>query len=244
MAGGVFRFLGAILDVAFPSLCVGCGELVDEDSNYSGICGECANRLQFIESPKCLTCGFPFFGETESMEHCMHCEHLSPEFGQSWSIALFRGPLRELIYSLKYESGLWALRDIRQVARLAPDLERYLAGAVLVPVPLHPRKLRERGYNQSERIARLFETEPWGVAVQDLLVRNQDTVSQTQFNRRERIRNLKNAFSLRQKRAIDPAQRYLIVDDVFTTGSTVNACAAVLRREGATRVDVLTVGHG
>lgn len=243
VVGIVSRFAGALLDVAFPSHCVGCGESVEE-SQFSAICQECSNRLQFIESPRCLTCGFPFFGETESQEHCVHCEHLSPEFRQSRSMALFRGPLRGLIYSLKYENGLWSLRDLRRIAELTPELSDYISDAVLVPVPLHPRKLRERGYNQSERIARLFENEPWKNRVEDLLVRSQDTVSQTQFNRRDRIRNLKNAFSLQRKRAIDPAQRYLIVDDVFTTGSTVNACAAVLRREGAACVDVLTVGHG
>ncbi|EDY84764.1 hypothetical protein VDG1235_4397 [Verrucomicrobiia bacterium DG1235] len=174
----------------------------------------------------------------------MHCEHLKPEFGQGWSIALFRGPLRELIYSLKYQAGLWALRDIRRLAKTALGLEEYVSGSVLVPVPLHPRKLRERGYNQSDLIVReLVELFP-ECSRNEVLRRALDTVSQTQFNRSERVRNLKNAFSLRQNRAIDPAQRYIIVDDVFTTGSTVNACAAALRRSGARQIDVLTVGHG
>ncbi|MDQ8198047.1 phosphoribosyltransferase family protein [Pelagicoccus enzymogenes] len=174
----------------------------------------------------------------------MHCEHLQPAFGQGWSIALFRGPLRELIYALKYKQGLWALRDLRELAATAPGLARFAGDAVLVPVPLHPRKQRERGYNQSELLVRmLLETLP-DCRFEDLLVRSVDTVSQTQFDRKQRIRNLKNAFSLRQKRAIDPAQRYIIVDDVFTTGSTVNACAAALRRAGARSIDVLTIGHG
>lgn len=174
----------------------------------------------------------------------MHCEHLKPEFGQGWSIALFRGPLRELIYALKYNEGLWALRDIRELIRTAVGVGDFVANAVLVPVPLHSRKLRERGYNQSELLAlELLEVLP-NCRVEGLLSRHVDTVSQTQFDRKQRIRNLKNAFSLRQNRAIDPAQRYIIVDDVFTTGSTVNACAAALRRAGACSIDVLTIGHG
>ncbi len=237
------RSLPPLLETAFPSQCAGCGEPVVE-SRFSGVCRDCQPRLQWIEDPKCLTCGFPFFGDTESRTHCMHCEHLKPEFGQGWSIALFRGPLRELIYSLKYNDGLWALRDIRQLARMAPGLEDFAGDAVLVPVPLHPRKLRERGYNQSELLAQeLLEVLP-RCRLDDLLRRHTDTVSQTQFDRKQRIRNLKNAFSLRQNRAIDPAQRYIIVDDVFTTGSTVNACAAALRRAGARSIDVLTIGHG
>ncbi|MDQ8186915.1 phosphoribosyltransferase family protein [Pelagicoccus sp. SDUM812002] len=174
----------------------------------------------------------------------MHCEHLQPAFRQGWSIALFRGPLRELIYSLKYKEGLWALRDIRELARSAPGLSEFAGESVLVPVPLHSRKLRERGYNQSELLAEELREVIPNCRVEDLLCRHVDTVSQTQFDRKQRIRNLKNAFSLRQNRAIDPPKRYIIVDDVFTTGSTVNACAAALRRAGARSIDVLTIGHG
>ena len=191
-----------------------------------------------------MTCGFPFFGETDSRDHCMHCEHLQAEFSQGSSMALFRGPLRELIYALKYSGGLWALRDIRKMASKVSGLSEFVKDAILVPVPLHPRKLRERGYNQSELIARELDSLIADCTSEALLVRSIDTPSQTQFDRKQRIRNLKNAFSLRQNRAIDPAQRYIIVDDVFTTGSTVNACAAALRREGARAIDVLTVGHG
>jgi len=215
-----------------------------EESGYHGICGTCSPKVQLISEPKCLTCGFPFFGETESRGQCMHCEHLQAEFRQGNSIALFRGPVRELIYALKYKQGLWALRDIRQLASEASGLNEYVKDAMLVPVPLHARKLRERGYNQSELIAVELASLFSGCLVEELLERSVDTVSQTKFDRRQRIRNLRNAFSLRQNRAIDPAQRYIIVDDVFTTGSTVNACAAVLRRAGARAVDVLTVGHG
>lgn len=222
---------------------MGCGGVVGQ-SGFTSMCQACAPRLQVIEEPKCLTCGFPFFGETESRGFCMHCEHLKPEFGRGWSIALFRGPLRELIYALKYRDGLWALRDICEIARRAPRLAEFSRGATLVPVPLHSRKLRDRGYNQSDLLAReLLKVLP-ECRLEDLLRRPLYTVSQTQFDRRERIRNLKNAFSLRQNRAIDPAQRYIIVDDVFTTGSTVNACAAALRRAGARSIDVLTIGHG
>jgi competence protein ComFC len=119
-----------------------------------------------------------------------------------------------------------------------------LEEAVLVPVPLHPRKERERGYNQSALIAESIAGRFEGVRLEALLERVIDTRSQTQFNRQERYRNLRNAFSLVKKRAIDPSQRYIIVDDVFTTGSTLNACAATLRKAGAKRVDVLTLGHG
>lgn len=233
----------ALLESAFPSICVSCGEIV-EASPYHNICGGCSRLMKLIEDPRCLTCGFPFFGDAESQAYCSHCEHLDPEFGKGRSLALFRGPLRAVIHGLKYENGLWALRDLRRLMSVAPDLASYVDGATLVPVPLHPRKRRERGYNQSALIVGELTEVFTGARSESLLERVVDTESQTRFNRQERIRNLRNAFSLKAKHAIDPAKRYVIVDDVFTTGSTLNACAAGLRRAGALRVDVLTIGHG
>lgn len=233
----------SLLETAFPTSCVSCGEAVEE-SEFSSVCVVCADRIQLIESPKCLTCGFPFFGETESQPHCMHCEHLTPQFGQGWSVALFRGPVRGLIHALKYEGGFWALRDVGEILEKAAGLREYLTDAVLVPVPLHSRKFRERGYNQSALIVDEMVNRFPSCERVDLLERVVDTESQTQFNRKERIRNLKNAFSLRRNRAIDPTKRYILVDDVFTTGSTLNACSAQLRQAGVCSLDVLTIGHG
>jgi ComF family protein len=116
---------------------------------------------------------------------------------------------------------------------------------VLVPVPLHPRKQRERGYNQSRLLADTFSRAAGGgTAVTELLRRVVDTPSQTRLDRRTRQSNLKNAFALVRGRPINPAQRLVLVDDVFTTGSTLNACAAALRRAGHLNLDVATFGHG
>jgi len=116
---------------------------------------------------------------------------------------------------------------------------------VLVPVPLHPRKLHERHYNQSRLLAECAVAAVGGGArVEELLCRVVDTASQTHFDRAARQENLKNAFALAKGATINPAQRYVLVDDVFTTGSTLNACATVLRRGGALNLDVVTFGHG
>lgn len=200
--------------------------------------------MQLVADPRCRTCGYPIWGDAGSQEFCQHCEHLSPAYGQCVSLALFKGPVRELIHALKYEQGLWALRDIRVIVQKASWPESFLAEASVVPVPLHPRKLRERGYNQSELIAKEVCATIPTFSIDPILERVLDTASQTKFDKSERRRNLKNAFSLRQNRAIDPAKRYLIIDDVFTTGSTINACASALRKAGARRIDAMTVGHG
>lgn len=211
---------------------------------YSHLCSDCARSLYLIKDPRCETCGYPFFGDTESHVLCPHCEGLRPAFDRGVAVALFKGPLRDLIYALKYEAGLWALDDLREIAKAAPGLGDFLSDSVLVPVPLHPRKLRERGYNQSVLLARELCVAFENVEIGELLQRQVDTPSQTQFNRIDRRRNLKNAFSLRQNRAIYPTKRYIIVDDVFTTGSTINACASALKSSGAKWVEALTLGHG
>jgi ComF family protein len=116
---------------------------------------------------------------------------------------------------------------------------------VIVPVPLHPRKYRERTFNQSELIAEaLVRVAGGATCMRRLLRRTADTVSQTHHDRRTRQSNLKNAFALASGATINPGQHYLLVDDVFTTGSTLNSCAQALRRAGALNLDVATFGHG
>jgi len=112
-------------------------------------------------------------------------------------------------------------------------------------VPLHPRKERERGYNQSRELAAAVAARLGaGTRVLELLRREADTLTQTNLDRDQRRANLKNAFALAPGVVITTDFRYVLLDDVFTTGSTLNACAAVLRRAGALNVDVCTFGHG
>ena len=149
-----------------------------------------------------------------------------------------------MVYALKYENARWALDDLSRVADYAEGLGDYLEDAILVPVPLHARKLRERGYNQSELIVKEIGKRFSCETAINLLKRTIDTPSQTQFNRKERYRNLRNAFSIEPNVAAETKKRYILVDDVFTTGSTLNACASVLRKEGVKQADVLTIGQG
>jgi len=121
----------------------------------------------------------------------------------------------------------------------------YIQNATLIPVPLHPTKLRERGFNQSERIAdMLISTTHNSSTVENLLIRLIYTQTQTKLNQLERYQNVKNAFALGPNAVLIPDQQYILVDDVFTTGSTLNACARILRDAGAIRLKIVTIGHG
>lgn len=209
------------------------------------LCSACAQALRVVEAPHCSTCGHPYYGEMLDNRECPHCELLVPVFGEGKTAVLLKGSGRSLIHALKYHQGLHVLEDIATIMATVPGYADYLRDAVLVPVPLHPRKLRERGYNQSQLLAQCCVQAVDGQArIEELLHRAVDTVSQTHFDRATRQENLKNAFAMLPGAAITPGQHYILVDDVFTTGSTLNACAAILRRAGCQSLDVVTFGHG
>lgn len=176
---------------------------------------------------------------------CPHCEGLDPAYREGRVAGLLKGPLHTLVIELKYHHGTYLLADIEKIFRRVPHVLELARGAILVPVPLHPTRLRHRGYNQAQLLAEaLARAAGGGTRVELLLRRTLHTTTQTVFQRRERLANLKNAFALAPGANLDSASHYILVDDVFTTGSTLNSCALALRRAGGLNLDVITFGHG
>ncbi len=240
------QLLRGLSDVVFPPSCVHCRAIVETvDHSYRHLCARCAAQLEFVRPPHCVTCGHPFYGVVEGERVCPHCAGLDPAFGEGRTAVLFKGPARALVIELKYHKGLHVLADMEEIFRRTPHVIAHARGATLVPVPLHPRKARERGYNQAELLAEALARAAGGTTrVESLLRRVVDTQTQTAFDRRTRMGNLKNAFALAPGARITPTLHYILVDDVFTTGSTLNSCAQALRRGGGLNVDVVTFGHG
>ena len=237
----ILRGLG---DVVFPPVCIYCRGLV-ESGSYRYLCERCAPLLHFARPPHCPTCGMPFYGATGEERVCLDCAGLVPAYRTGATAVLFRGPARAMVLELKYHGGRHLVRDIEAIFRRSPSVLASARGAVLVPVPLHPRKERERGYNQSSLLAGALARAAGGnTLVKNLLRRTVDTETQTGLDRKDRQENLKNAFALHVRGGLNPRLRYLLVDDVFTTGSTLNSCARVLRRAGCLNLDVATFGHG
>lgn len=250
--GQLARGLG---DVVFPPGCVMCRGLVeagaengstdDRTTGFRHVCGRCVKQIDFVSPPHCSTCGHPFYGEMEGERMCPHCEGLAPAYREGRTAVLSKGPARALVHELKYHKGLFVLADMEEIFRRSPRVQELARGAVLVPVPLHPRKERERGYNQSLLLAgALARAAGGGARVESWLRRTADTVSQTHHDRKARQANLKNAFALARGARLNPDLHIILVDDVFTTGSTLNSCALVLRRAGCLNLDVITFGHG
>lgn len=240
-----FKAHQAAKDVVFPPVCLGCHGLVEENQPYRHVCRQCLLALPRVVPPACDVCGHPFHGEVEGPRTCSHCAGLRPAFRRGCTAVVFRGVARSLLIELKYHHGLHVLTDIEAILRSSPHLLDHVRNAILVPVPLHPRKLRERGFNQCRLIADLLAAAAGErTCVLPCLQRVVDTVTQTAFDRRHRMENLKNAFALVPGAHILPDQHYMLVDDVFTTGSTLNSCARVLRNAGCLTLDVVTFGHG
>lgn len=237
--------------MVFPPSCVHCRGLVEhaEEQEEGGVfrhlCRNCAGQVSLVAPPHCNSCGHPFFGVVEGERQCVKCDGLAPVFGSGRTASLFKGPVRSLVIELKYHRGLHVLEDVAEIFRRSPHVLDAVRGAHLVPVPLHARKERERGYNQARLIAeQLAKLAGAGTLVAPVLRRVVDTETQTAFDREERRRNLKNAFALAPGAPLNRDQHHVLVDDVFTTGSTLNSCAGILREAGVGNLDVVTLAHG
>lgn len=237
-------------DVVFPPRCVHCHGIVATEAEegaprFRHLCVSCVHRIQWVQPPHCTTCGHPFYGELAGARQCVKCDGLEPAYTTGRTAVLFEGPTRALVIELKYHRGLHVLADLAEILRRSPHVLEAVRGGVVVPVPLHPRKARERGYNQAVLLAEALVAAAGGSTRIELLLRRVvDTPTQTFFDRRKRVANLKNAFALARGASLNPAFHYILVDDVFTTGSTLNSCACALRRAGALSLDVVTFGHG
>ena len=221
------------------------------------LCGACVASLPRLEEPRCDVCGEWFVGNVTAPFRCANCA--DRRFAFEFATAPFRARagMRDLVHRFKYDRQLWlgaSLGRLLAEALAGPHADPRLAGGpwVLVPVPLHPRRLREREFNQALELATVAGRLS-GRPVADVLRRVRYTTGQASLARHDRLENLRGAFRPRRawpwsrggpKRAL--AGRWaLLVDDVFTTGATMDACARVLRREaGADRVAALTLARG
>lgn len=237
------RFCSPLLEVLFPRHCVHTGSPMRDTDPYRYLSAEGAATLEWIERPVPERLQGEFYGDF--LARSIHLQLLEqPQlFRRVMSLFTLRDAGRSLVHELKYRSGLYLGADIVQLVRDCPPAVEFLHGATLVPVPLHSTRERERGFNQSALIATAL-AKAYGLQLAPLLVRVKPTRTQTRLSREQREQNVGNAFALAPAARVEPAVRYILVDDVFTTGATIGECARVLRGQGAASVDAFTLGHG
>jgi len=243
MLGAAKQLIGAVVDLLYPRNCQFCRQPLAEQER-GVICSTCLEQVKWIKPPCCQRCALPFVGAVSDTFECGYCKDLKLHFQRGVAACLATGIVLESIHHFKYHRRMyfgWHLADWMITAgRERVDWARVDA---VVPVPLHPRKKREREFNQAEYLAeavgKTFQRPVWN----RVLRRVRDTPTQTHLDALQRRENLRGAFALR-KTAVVRGKRLLLVDDVFTTGATLDACATVLTRAGATEVTVLTVARG
>ena len=236
-ASGLFR---AVLDLVLPPRCLSCGIPVTEPGT---LCGSCWTALTFISAPNCAACGVPFVFEVPDETLCGQCQRRRPRYDRARAVLRYDSASRDLVIAFKHGDRTDSAPTFAAwLHRAAGDLLD--GGPVLVPVPLHPARLRARRYNQSALmtagLARISGLD-WSA---DGLVRTRRTRSQGRLGRDERRRNVGGAFALTERGRDTVAGRAVVlIDDVLTTGATVEACARPLLAGGAASVVVLTLAR-
>lgn len=229
-----------LLDSVLPPLCLGCNEIVAEPGS---LCAACWPGFRFIAAPHCARCGVPFAEDIGKDAQCGACLGRPPRYRRARAALVYDAAGRRLVLPFKHGDRTDMARACgRWMARAGDEL---LAEADLIaPVPLHWRRLLTRRYNQAQLLARAVARESRARSAPDLLVRGRWTGSQGKLKAEERRRNVRRAFALnpRWSNAVR-GRTVVLVDDVLTTGATVDACALVLQQAGAHHVDVLTLAR-
>ncbi|MFP4573015.1 MAG: ComF family protein [Desulfobacterales bacterium] len=270
----VVRIGRCVSNAIFPMTCAACGRLIDPGANVSQtettdpagllpetvfrqtmkehLCQSCLENFTPLRSPCCTRCGEPFKSRLGEDHLCSDCITRKKHFVFARAFAVYEGAILELIHTYKYKGRTRLAKPL--AALLYDTFIRHFSKAGIdtaIAVPLHEKRLRNRGFNQAHLMIR-----HWHKILQDntqrsnpeitvetgSLVRRKNTVTQTGLERSQRIKNIKNAFAVKSFEQI-AGKTVLLVDDVFTTGSTVEECARVLDNAGAAGIYVLTLAR-
>ncbi len=233
-----------LLNLLYPLRCPTCRRLLPAEGE-PGLCGDCRDRIRFLQPPFCPQCGKTFApAATATGAVCPDCWKDRPHFSCCLSACRYEGLIRECIHLFKYRGKTALAKPLAElIASCAREHLALTGREFVVPVPLHPARQREREFNQAELLA-LHLARDFGLRFAgDNLIRRRNTVAQSTIGPRERHANVEGAFRLRRPEVFRGAV-VILVDDVFTTGATVSECARLLREAGATMVIVLTLARG
>lgn len=239
--------LGRLLDCLYPPRCRFCRAATF--SAHDCFCDDCRERVRVIDCPVCTICGRPFLDTSGDDHLCGPCIQRPPHFARARSWACYptdereEHPLRSVVQRFKYGRKVSLGKPLgRLMAESCHGLFEAHAIDVIVPVPLHRKRLRWRGFNQSGVLAREIGR-AWSLPVDPFtLVRSRETPPQTQLHEDERRRNMRRAFAIAAKRSVEN-KSVLLIDDVYTSGATVNECSRALVGGGAREVCVLTLAR-
>lgn len=220
----------------YPKTCCFCGRVSRQE-----ICDACRKKVSYIQEPRCKKCGKPI--RYEEQEYCGDCQKQSFHYIQGRNLWIHKGAVPWSIYQFKYHNRrIYGRFYAQELYRLYGKLIGEWGIDLIVPVPLHRRRKRKRGYNQSEIIARHLG-ELAGIPVDTkLVIRKKYTKPQKTLNNKERVKNLNGVFEVRKR--ISQEKKILLIDDIYTTGSTIDGVAKELLEKGHNKVWFLTISIG
>ena len=229
------RLAATVFDLLLPPVCAACGVTVE--AGGAPVCGACETRLPLIPLPRCPRCGFTRLPDLASPDRCGECEPWPEQLRRTESAFLHEPPAESLVHGLKYRG--WTTLAARMGELMAPVARRLAPGpALLVPVPLAPARLRERGYNQAGLLAEALAGE-LGWPCLAVLIRGRQVRRQVRSGRADRALNVQGAFRVAPSFLAGAGTTHelaelpiVIVDDVITTGATAGACAAAIGAAG------------
>lgn len=234
--------LNDLCEVIFPPQCLGCAEIIHP---FIGeiFCPACEKQVHFITGSVCPICGTTFPDSPAESHLCGDCLDTKPYFSCARAIFSYKDIIFHAIHKFKYKKDLSSGEILASfMAGFSfPDID-FADHSLIIPVPLHIKRLRERGFNQALILARAIG-EKRNIPVDfSLLKRHKFIVTQTGSNKKERKQNIAGAFEVTDKKKV-AGKNIILIDDVYTTGATVNECAKTLMKSGAQKISVLTLAR-
>lgn len=230
------KLLKKCLGILYPQTCCFCGKVSGTE-----ICPQCFKKIEYVKEPVCKKCGKPILNEEK--EICDDCERYEHFFEQGKSIWIHKGVVRRSLYQFKYHNRrIYGKTYGKELFRLYGQKIKDWGIDVIIPVPLHKKRRRKRGYNQSEIIAHILGKLAHIPVDTKSVRRVRHTKPQKELNHKERRQNVKHAFAVNKQWKVP--QNVLIVDDIYTTGNTVDEIAKLIKEKGVQKVFFLTISIG
>lgn len=228
-----------ILSLLYPDICPFCGSVLKKEEEQ--ICKKCELKLPYIYEPRCKKCGKPVGQETK--EYCWDCEHHRHYYDRGYAIWEHQPVVAESIYQFKYHNRrIYSRSYAREMVKSYESIIRQWNIELIVPIPISKKRRHQRGYNQAELLAKEISRLTGIPYLKDKFRRKKDTVPQKSLNVRERRGNLTQAFSIEKDYILPP--NILLVDDIYTTGNTIDMASYVLKKNGVKNVYFLTISIG
>lgn len=241
----IVTILKRAVEGLYPPCCPFCDNQLKAAEKASGVCRKCQRQLVYITDAHCCKCGKPL--ENERTEYCYDCSRRRHNYEQARALLSYQGVVRGALYRFKSSNRREYVTFFgNEICKILGFWIRNCQADYLIPIPLTKEKERMRGYNQAQILARVISLQTGIPCKENVLVKQTETQAQKGLDARQRQKNLEQAFGIKAQRERFQltGKRIILVDDIYTTGATVDAAAAVLRQAGVLKIYVLTVAIG